>query len=105
MPKVLNIKSIKEPYLEAMLIDCRTLWGNPYIIGINGDRNHVCDMYLEWLNRWIEHKEEVNIQVGAQTFNNKWVVKNIHKLKGRDVVCWCAPERCHGEVLIRLANI
>ena len=24
------------------------------------------------------------------------------ELKGKDLVCWCAPERCHGEVLLEL---
>jgi hypothetical protein len=24
------------------------------------------------------------------------------ELQGRDLLCWCAPERCHGEVLLRL---
>jgi hypothetical protein len=28
----------------------------------------------------------------------------VPKLRGRDLVCWCAPLACHGDVLIRLAN-
>jgi hypothetical protein len=27
----------------------------------------------------------------------------LHELRGKDLVCWCAPERCHAEVLIELA--
>jgi len=26
------------------------------------------------------------------------------ELRGKDLVCWCAPETCHGDVLIELAN-
>jgi hypothetical protein len=26
------------------------------------------------------------------------------ELRGRDLVCWCAPLACHGDVLVRLAN-
>ena len=26
------------------------------------------------------------------------------ELRGKDLVCWCAPERCHGDILIELAN-
>lgn len=26
------------------------------------------------------------------------------ELRGRDLVCWCAPAACHGDVLIRVAN-
>lgn len=28
----------------------------------------------------------------------------LHELTGRDLVCWCAPLRCHCETLLRLAN-
>jgi hypothetical protein len=28
----------------------------------------------------------------------------LHELRGKDLVCWCAPERCHAWVLIKLAN-
>ena len=26
------------------------------------------------------------------------------ELKGKDLVCWCAPQACHGEVLMEIAN-
>src|SRR3954464_124776 len=26
------------------------------------------------------------------------------ELRGRDLVCWCAPEACHGDVLLEMAN-
>jgi hypothetical protein len=26
------------------------------------------------------------------------------ELRGKDLLCWCAPERCHGDVLLDLAN-
>jgi hypothetical protein len=26
------------------------------------------------------------------------------ELRGKDLACWCAPERCHGQVLLELAN-
>jgi len=30
----------------------------------------------------------------------------VHELSGRDLVCWCAPQACHGhgDLLIKLAN-
>jgi Domain of unknown function (DUF4326) len=28
----------------------------------------------------------------------------LHGLRGKNLICWCAPERCHAEVLIALAN-
>jgi len=26
------------------------------------------------------------------------------ELRGQDLVCWCAPEACHGDILLELAN-
>jgi len=26
------------------------------------------------------------------------------ELRGKDLVCWCAPEPCHADVLLELAN-
>jgi hypothetical protein len=28
----------------------------------------------------------------------------LHELRGKHLVCWCAPERCHAEVLLELAR-
>jgi hypothetical protein len=28
----------------------------------------------------------------------------LSELRGRDLVCWCAPLLCHGDVLLALAN-
>jgi hypothetical protein len=28
----------------------------------------------------------------------------LHGLRGKDLVCWCAPKPCHGDMLLRLAN-
>ena len=35
---------------------------------------------------------------------NRPLIDYIHELRGRDLVCWCAPEACHGDVLLALAN-
>jgi hypothetical protein len=29
---------------------------------------------------------------------------NLHLLRGRRLVCWCAPAPCHGDVLAELAD-
>lgn len=61
-------------------------WGNPFIIGKDGDRNEVCDKYEAYLAK------------------NKELLKDIHELKGKRLGCYCAPERCHGDLLAMLAN-
>ena len=89
---------------SVILIDRSTPWGNPFIIGVNGNRDEVCNIYESWLERWIKYKEESNILIGIRIFNNKWVMAHVKELRGKDLVCWCSPSRCHGNILIELAN-
>jgi hypothetical protein len=63
----------------------KSKWANPYKIGRDGTREQViakfeCHLYDTGL------------------FND------IHELHGRDLACWCAPEPCHGDLLLKLAN-
>jgi len=32
------------------------------------------------------------------------LLRSLDTLKGKDLVCYCAPARCHGDLLLRLAN-
>ena len=34
----------------------------------------------------------------------QWILSNIAALKGKKLGCFCAPQRCHGDVLARLAD-
>jgi hypothetical protein len=36
--------------------------------------------------------------------NNKELINSLHELRGKDLACWCKPEGCHGDILLRLAN-
>jgi len=39
-----------------------------------------------------------------------WIVRQpalmaaLHELRGKSLLCWCAPGRCHADVLMELAN-
>ena len=71
---------------NAVYIGRPSIWGNPFVIGKDGDRATVITKYENWVLR------------------NNTLMSRIHELKGKDLVCWCAPLPCHGDVLIRLAN-
>jgi hypothetical protein len=32
------------------------------------------------------------------------LLRDIGQLRGKGLLCWCAPLACHGDVLLRLAN-
>ena len=74
----------KEPY--DVLIDRTTKWGNPFIVGIDGDRNEVCDKYEKWLP------------------TQPHLMNALHELTDKILGCWCKPKRCHGDFLLKLAN-
>lgn len=61
-------------------------WGNPFVIGPDGDRNMVIDKYEKWLR------------------GNTQLMKEVKELKGKVLACWCAPAKCHGDVLLKIAN-
>ena len=84
MPQVLNRKQTGIPD-NAVYIGRPSKWGNPFVIGLDGTREEVISKYANWL-----HKSGLIEQVG--------------ELRGKDLVCWCSPLPCHGDVLLRLAN-
>lgn len=87
MPKVLNKHHHPEPVYTAVYIGRPSKWGNPYVIGPDGTREDVMRKYREF--------------IPLQTD----LLKDLHELKGRDLMCWCAPAECHGDVLLSLANM
>jgi len=86
MPKVLNIKSNEARISDGVYIGRTTKWGNPFIIGRDGNRATVIAKYRNWIMR----DQELLEQLG--------------ELKGKDLICHCAPQPCHGDILLRLAN-
>lgn len=78
MPHVLNMRRDAIPQ-EAVYIGRGSPWGNPFHIGKDGDRNYVCDQYEEVVLPRLD----------------------IEPLRGKDLVCFCAPQRCHGDSILR----
>ena len=35
---------------------------------------------------------------------NPGLLEEIRKLKGKNLVCFCSPKPCHGDVILELAN-
>jgi hypothetical protein len=60
-------------------------WRNRFKISRDGTRDQLIAEYERWLHR-------------------RGLLKDVHDLRGYDLLCWCAPRRCHGDVLLRLAN-
>ena len=85
MPRVLNRKTDKIPE-DSVYIGRPSKWGNPYYLKRGRDRDHAVNLYRKWL------------------LTNEELMADLEELRGKDLVCWCAPERCHGDVLLEMAN-
>lgn len=60
-------------------------FGNPYEIGKDGSREEVIEKYREWFMKKIK-KERFR--------------KEVLKLKGKKLGCYCSPKPCHGDVIV-----
>jgi len=59
--------------------------GNRFVIGTDGDRDAVCE------------KHDLDLA------RDRTRLRRLDDLAGCDVVCFCAPLRCHGDTLAKLA--
>lgn len=87
MPSTLNLRTLRfQMPPDAVRIDRTTKWGNPFKIGSDGNRAQVIQKYRDWI------------------MNQPDLLNALLELRGRDLVCWCSPRPCHGDVLLELAN-
>ena len=68
----------------AIYIGRGSPYGNPFVIGTHGTRDQVCDKYQKMFdaNYMLQSKVKAH-------------------LKGKHLVCFCAPARCHGETFLK----
>jgi hypothetical protein len=83
MTRVIHCKKAK----YDVLIDRTSKWGNPFVVGKDGTREEVIQKYEEWV-----YTKPLLIAMAKK------------ELKNKILGCWCAPKRCHGDILSRIAN-
>ena len=67
----------------VVYIDRCTIFGNPFVMPGDGDRDDVCDAYAD---HYLTHKPTISAK--------------LETLRGKLLVCHCYPDRCHGQSLI-----
>ncbi len=86
MPKVLNKYKSGIP-AGAVYIGRPSKWGNPFPITNTASRESVVAKYADWI------------------FSQPALIESAKReLRGKDLVCFCAPQKCHGDVLLDIAN-
>jgi hypothetical protein len=73
----------------AVRIDRSTRYGNPFVLGEDGDREEVCDAYDM---HYMPNKPSIVSRLDAG------------ELAGKVLICHCYPQRCHGDSLAAEAN-
>lgn len=86
MPRVWSRTGAEKAPADAVYVGRPTKWGNPFAIGRDGTREEVIEKYR--LNAL-----ELGIDLAAR-----------EELRGKDLVCWCAPLACHADLLLGWAN-
>jgi hypothetical protein len=87
MPVVLNARKVGHYLDDTYYIGRPSKFGNPFRTGPDGDRDEVIDKYEAYL-----------------LANPALIAAAKRELRGLDLICWCAPKRCHGDILLRIAN-
>jgi hypothetical protein len=83
--EILNKRTLKGE--EGVYVGRPSAWGNPFAIGRDGDRLEVIAKFCEYA------ADRLKREPG-------W----LKPLVGQSLICWCAPQACHAEVLMILAN-
>lgn len=84
--KVLNKHKDMIPS-DAVYIGRPSKWGNPFYVNGRRSRHEAVGLYREYLS----HHPELRAAAKKE-------------LKGKNLVCFCAPLECHGDVLLEIAN-
>ena len=90
-PTVVN-KKYHVPQANDIYIGRPSLFGNPFRIPEDGNREEVIEKYRELM------EDRLN-----DTDGDVWI-KEIMNLNNKNLVCWCKPNNCHGDVLVSIYN-
>jgi hypothetical protein len=97
VPEVLN-KRRSKIINNSVYVGRPSKWGNPFshkegtLAKFKGtSRNEAIQKHKEWINAFLAKDEDA--------------INRLRKeLKGKDLVCWCKPAKCHADYLLELAN-
>lgn len=68
-------------------------YANPFKLVSEKDRDIVYNNYERWLKQQHRWQDQLNMD---------W---DLDKLKGKRLACWCAPKKCHADLLAKLADM
>ena len=67
----------------------KSIWANPY---------------AKAMHKGEITREEALAKYREHVLSKPELVERLPELRGRILGCWCAPDACHGDVLVKLAD-
>ena len=87
MPKILNARYVGTSSENSVYCGRPSKFGNPFIIGVDGNRKEVIQKHKDWF-----------------LSNDSLKADARKELKGKNLICWCAPKSCHCDIILEIAN-
>lgn len=85
--KVFNKRSKSAMPPNSVYVGRPTMFGNPFSVPHDGTRKEV----IEKFEQYVRSRPDLLAHIRRE-------------LRGKNLICWCAPLPCHADVLLRLAN-
>jgi len=110
MPKVYNVKDAPNDWRKrddfvyiGRVKHSNQHFGNPFSHKeeslaevIFDTRNQACTAFEAWLKGLAYGNVEPE--------RRQYILDNLHTLKGKNLVCFCKPLKCHGDYLLEITN-
>lgn len=92
MIRIKNLRNEKPSEAWQVRVDRSSILGNPFYMATEAQRDSVCERYAVYF--------EAQIKSNLAFRNEMRRLFKIYRDCGRlELFCWCAPKRCHAEVI------
>ena len=85
---VVNLRKSK----HTIYIGRGSIFGNPFVIGKDGNRENVIKKYENWA-------------LSNIVTNSKFRHAIYHLPKNAILGCYCAPKACHGDIIVKIWKV
>jgi hypothetical protein len=96
MPRVVNKHWTQSWGDDAVYIGRPSKWGNPF--------THEERLASAQGLTLVESRDDAVEAYRRYILDTPELMDALGELSGKDLVCWCKPAACHGDVLLELAN-
>lgn len=88
--------------LPAAKVDRATKWGNPFVVGRDGDRNSCVYLYGLLMAGYVCLTQKATPE--EQEAAVKYIREHRHEIRGKNLACWCRGAPCHADILLPIVN-